>query len=481
MARDTPTRTAAGIFNPTGSNDGSQLRGCSAPANRRVNLQVYYQHAPPAPPSPPSPPPSPPSPPPAASSPPSTPHQVYTLSGPEVSMATWIRSTQATTVQPLASSHVIWWDGNSQDESNRDYVLLWFNLTGVPADRIAAAQLTYQAAGSGNSQGNMGELHELLLPWDMQTTYSSLPYTPNDQRGGESVTYGPAVHNMICSAGFHTVDVTNSVTSWASDAAPNNGFIVVPSFSDGCGIQSQFSTTGPPTLTIDVRSSSPPPSPPPPPPSPPPPPPPSPRPPNTPGGDTVPTVVFDMTIAASGFVEADYIQSVATFLHGVSPADVSVSTSTMSGRRLSEAMMIVTTTIIAGSDTAAVQISNVLSSAIDAGTLATSLDEPGAVFSAPTISATTVFYPPPSPSTMPANISLAITPSDSDDDTALYAIIAVIGSIVCILIIAIVCVIRMNSRRRVTTTVKTVAVTTIENPVSATSTTAGGVEMDDKI
>ena len=193
----------------------------------------------------------------------------------------------------------------------------------------------------------------------------------------------------------------------------------------------------------------------------------------------MPTVVFDMTIAASGFVEADYIQSVATFLHGVSPADVSVSTSTMSGRRLSEAMMIVTTTIIAGSDTAAVQISNVLSSAIDAGTLATSLDEPGAVFSAPTISATTVFYPPPSPST--PDISLAITSSDSDDDTALYAIIAVIGSIVCILIIAIVCVIRMNSRRRVTTTVKTVAVTTIENPVSATSTTAGGVEMDDKI
>jgi hypothetical protein len=114
------------ILVPTGGNDGAALQSCNAPADRRVNLRVYYQQAPPAPPSPPSRPPSPPRPPPKPPPPPPPPLDVIILSGPSASRSTWIRSTQPATVQAEAPylNNVIWWDGNSVDESNRDYVLL---------------------------------------------------------------------------------------------------------------------------------------------------------------------------------------------------------------------------------------------------------------------------------------------------------------------------------------------------------------------
>merc|ERR1719197_1485605 len=240
------------------------MRGCLAPANVRVNLQVFYQHAPPTPPSPPLPPPP----------PPHEPHDVTTLSGPSASKSTWIRSTQPATVQPDTATHVIWWDGNTQDEGNRDYVLLWFDLTNIDASRVETASLTYNVAGSSNTHGNMGELHELSLPWDMDVTYASLPYSPTGERGGESESYGPAVHHMPCAAGLHTIDVTHSVRAWTTGDLVNHGWIVVPSFSDGCGIQSHLSEldNGPPKLTINLITTPrppPPPTPPPPPPAPP--------------------------------------------------------------------------------------------------------------------------------------------------------------------------------------------------------------------
>ena len=49
------TLNAGWIFLPTGGGDGSNLRGCLAPAGVRVNLQVVTTVAPPAPPSEPPP------------------------------------------------------------------------------------------------------------------------------------------------------------------------------------------------------------------------------------------------------------------------------------------------------------------------------------------------------------------------------------------------------------------------------------------
>jgi len=160
-------------------------------------------------------------------------------------------------------NNVIWWDGNTVDETDRDYVLLWFNTSGIPANRFYSATLRYVISGDGNSPGNMGELHNLRVSWNMNTSYSSLPYVPTNITGGSSSTYGPAKANMPCASGPHSVDVTDSVTSWLS-GTPNYGWIVVPNFGDGCGMQSHLSTTGDaPQLIVSLAALSPPPSPPP--------------------------------------------------------------------------------------------------------------------------------------------------------------------------------------------------------------------------
>jgi hypothetical protein len=156
-------------------------------------------------------------------------------------------------------NNVIWWDGNSVDESNRDYVLLWFDISGIPANRFQSATLRYVIGGDGNSPGNMGELHNLLVPWSMNTSYSSLPYVPTNITGGSSSTYGAADHNMPCMLGPHSVDVTENVREWLS-GTPNYGWIVVPTFANGCGMQSHLSSTGdaPQLLVSFVRAPSPP-------------------------------------------------------------------------------------------------------------------------------------------------------------------------------------------------------------------------------
>jgi len=156
-------------------------------------------------------------------------------------------------------NNVIWWDGNCVDESNRDYVLLWFDISGIPANRFQSATLRYVIGGDVNSPGNMGELHNLLVPWSMNTSYSSLPYVPTNITGGSSSTYGAADHNMPCMLGPHSVDVTENVREWLS-GTPNYGWIVVPTFANGCGMQSHLSSTGdaPQLLVSFVRSPSPP-------------------------------------------------------------------------------------------------------------------------------------------------------------------------------------------------------------------------------
>jgi hypothetical protein len=175
------------------------------------------------------------------------------LSGPSASRSTWIRSTQPTVAQAEAPypNNVIWWDGNSVDESNRDYVLLWFDLSGIPANRFQAATLQYVIGGDGNSPGDMGELHNLLVPWSMNTSYSSLPYVPSNFTGGSSSTYGAADQNMPCMIGPHSVDVTDNVREWLS-GTPNYGWIVVPTFANGCGMQSNLSPTNAPKLVVSV-------------------------------------------------------------------------------------------------------------------------------------------------------------------------------------------------------------------------------------
>jgi len=79
-----------------------------------------------------------------------------------------------------------------------------------------------------------------------------------------------------------------------------------------------------------------------------------------------------------------------------------------------------------------------------------------------------------------------LSTTSSSTDSSLTMVVGIVGGAVVISLIIGICAIRMRyAARRTTTTVKTVAVTTISNPVAdmtSTSSTAGGsVEMDEKI
>jgi Tol biopolymer transport system component len=171
-----------------------------------------------------------------------------------------------------ATSEYVYWDGNSA--TNRDFVLLKFDLSSISGLPIEKTLLHYTVY----NEGNTAEMHELKVDWDMDTvTYNSLPMPdtawPFSQADSDAL-YGPSVNDMPGAEGPHTVDVTASIASWLA-GAPNYGWIFLPYFSNGCAVYTGLSSY-PPALELHyLAPPSPPhpPSPPYPPPSPPIPPP----------------------------------------------------------------------------------------------------------------------------------------------------------------------------------------------------------------
>jgi hypothetical protein len=91
-----------------GSGDGSQMRSCSAPADRRINLVVFAAQQPPRPPSPPARPPSPPARPPPPPPPPRAPFTVMTIRN-----AQHARLRMVAPTTNYATATEVFWDGNS--------------------------------------------------------------------------------------------------------------------------------------------------------------------------------------------------------------------------------------------------------------------------------------------------------------------------------------------------------------------------------
>ena len=122
-------------------------------------------------------------------------------------------------------------DASRKLRTDRDFVLLKFDLSSVPPSSIARAELTYSVANGGNQ----ADLHGLKVGWDMASvTYNSLPMPstawPFSQADADAL-YGPSVNDLPGSSpGPHTVDVTASVAAWL-DGTPNYGWIAVPTVS----------------------------------------------------------------------------------------------------------------------------------------------------------------------------------------------------------------------------------------------------------
>jgi hypothetical protein len=91
-----------------GSGDGSSMRACNAPPDRRVNLVVLAAQQPPRPPSPPARPPPPPPPP---SPPPSPPHAPFTVM--QIRNAQHARLRMVAPDVNYGTATEVFWDGNS--------------------------------------------------------------------------------------------------------------------------------------------------------------------------------------------------------------------------------------------------------------------------------------------------------------------------------------------------------------------------------
>jgi hypothetical protein len=108
-----------------GSGDGSQMRSCSAPPDRRVNLVVLAAQQPPRPPSPPARPPSPPARPPPPPSPPRAPFTVMTIRNAQHAR---LRTVAPTTNYATATETV--WDGNSACAASGEQAFLSAHVVG---------------------------------------------------------------------------------------------------------------------------------------------------------------------------------------------------------------------------------------------------------------------------------------------------------------------------------------------------------------
>jgi len=197
-----------------------------------------------------------------------------------------------------------------------DFVLMKFDLSTLPSGlTVDRALFSYTIPAGGSNDGDQAEMHEFRRTWAMNTaTYNSIPMPSTNWPFSQATIdtlWGPSVNDMPGNVARHTLDVTPSINRWLS-GAPNNGWIFVPYFGNGCGIRTRvgcgtipligtelcpaadrpslvvsFNFSPPPSPPSPPPPSQPPsppspPSPPPSPPSPPSPPPPSPPPPSPP-------------------------------------------------------------------------------------------------------------------------------------------------------------------------------------------------------
>jgi len=158
--------------------------------------------------------------------------------------------------------------------SDVDFVLMRFDLSTLSSGlTVERALFSYTVT----NVGDQAEMHEFRRNWVMGTaTYNSIPMPsaawPFPQATIDTL-WGPSVNDMHGNVARHTLDVTPSINRWLS-GTPNNGWIFVPYFSNGCGIRTRADTTvaNRPSLVLYLNyPPPPPPSPSPPSPSPPPP------------------------------------------------------------------------------------------------------------------------------------------------------------------------------------------------------------------
>ncbi len=122
----------------------------------------------------------------------------------------------------------------------------------IPADvQITSATLTYSILFNG---GDEGEVHEVLVDWDEQSTWNNFGALPGPQPEdyGPTVAVAPGFQGGIGGAAV-SLNVTQSVQRWVDDPSTNKGWILLPLGDNGSELQSseyEGDLTTRPKLTV---------------------------------------------------------------------------------------------------------------------------------------------------------------------------------------------------------------------------------------
>jgi hypothetical protein len=152
-------------------------------------------------------------------------------------------------------------DFNDVGATNNGQVLMRFdNITGASVGQIPAGALVHSAAlmlsnTTGNAQGDGGQFHTLLQPFDAATVTWDTFGVGLPQNGGgvnadgieasvvANTVAGNASRTPNAEAGFNAFDVTKDVQAWSNGSLANNGWAILPweNGSDGWIIESSES------------------------------------------------------------------------------------------------------------------------------------------------------------------------------------------------------------------------------------------------
>ncbi len=160
--------------------------------------------------------------------------------------------SQAAATSSHGAQSVFEWDSDDPGGSDDDNVgLLKFrNLFGPGVDQIpigaqiTSATLRYNVGNSGDT----GHLHDVLVTWGEGVTWDEFGGSPGPQPN----EYGPLVAAISGGSSTHDVDVTASLAAWSLDPDSNNGWIILPTGSDGVEVASSENggATSRPRLTV---------------------------------------------------------------------------------------------------------------------------------------------------------------------------------------------------------------------------------------
>jgi hypothetical protein len=163
---------------------------------------------------------------------------------------TYIREHEADTSHDGVSFE---WDGSDPNGEENFALIRFEDIFGTGAGQIPlgvtiqSATLTYYVY----DVGNLADVNEVSIYWSEDVTYNGF----GGDAGVQADEYGASVGSASGNTGIQSIDVTASLTTWASDPSSNHGWIFRPTGTGGVEVHSSEYVTVDqrPLLTVEYN------------------------------------------------------------------------------------------------------------------------------------------------------------------------------------------------------------------------------------